>query len=82
MSNPDDMLRPQVIVKDEPHASATETLSPRVTETTGVGRIAQPAPAPKLPVLVPAQPKRKRWTMKLGLATLGIAFCSWLAIDL
>lgn len=82
MSNPDDTLRPQVIVKDEPHASATETLSPRVTETTGVGRIAQPAPAPKLPALVTPPPKRKRWTMKLGLTALGIAFVSWLTIDL
>jgi putative membrane protein len=83
--NSDDTLRPQVIVKNvagERRADVTETLSPRVTETAQMGRIVQAPAAPQVPVLAVQPPKRSRWAVKLGLAGLAAAFCSWLAIDL
>ena len=62
--------------------STKSKLAPPPTETADFGRIVQPAPEPQLPVVVPPVPKRKRWTMKLGLTALGVAFVSWLTIDL
>jgi putative membrane protein len=82
--NSDDTPRPQVIVKDiadHRRTDAAEALSPRVTETAQTGRILHAPAEPQLPVPV-AQPKRRRWKMKLAVLALAAAICGWLAIDL
>lgn len=85
MNDPDNTLRPQVIVKDPADAwpaDATVTFAPRVTDTADMGRIVHPPAQPQLPLVVAPPPKRRRWKMKLALTALGAAICGWLAIDL
>ena len=76
-------LRPQVVATEKPQKQSLviEPLAPRIIATVQTGRIV-PAPPDEIPPPVESGRPRSRLAMKLALASLGIAFCGWLGVDL
>jgi putative membrane protein len=85
-NEPDDRLRPQVVVMEAPQhtrAGVVEPLAPRVIATEQTGRILPSAP-PEPPLAAAASGRQRRYglAMRLGLTGLIAAFGGWLGIDL
>jgi putative membrane protein len=84
-NEPDDTLRPQVILMDAPEntgAGIVNPLAPRIIATEQTGSIVPSAPSEPLSITaVSGRRRRYSLTMKLGLMGLIAAFCGWLGID-
>jgi putative membrane protein len=80
---PDETLRPQVVVMETPQTSSAgiaEPLAPRIITTAQTGRIVS-APVPEVLPAVRAR-RRPGRAMKLAFTGLAAAFFGWLGVDL